>query len=387
MISLNSSPLSLMKKSSINNLFTTHQPNEYKSFFQNDTHDFFTFPRTPSPDMVLEKTEDFDFPNRRITSFDDPKIYFKDFNDEFHHQHDDDRIHHNFFSDINVKDSMETEEILTEFPKIKEEATSVSTKPSPLILHNKESDFEEIPLKLEENSMAQSTSDLQTQAKALKLLGHRTKDEVEYITSVLSTMLRSCREVSTNGPELDDVLLEPMLLNLLEAKKSMAEKESQSIREIVADEISELRVGRPLKAIEEEDLGFNKRKVKKMLKGNKNSSSLNHVNENYVSNIFQFAKKNFPEDKEIRKIANERNVSASNFKKLMNIKLVDSAMVKRAKYRIMEGGKELLNNIEYWMNEGYFDQCNDREKYIAHKYKALIDLGLEGRPDIEIIQA
>jgi len=384
MMSLNSSPISHMKNSS-NNFFS--RQGQYKSFFQNDNADFFTFSNISSPprlsEMVIEKNEEDVFNDNKMTSYEDPKIYFKNFNEGLHHSHEEENFFHN---NLTMKDNMETEAIFTGFSndKIKEEATSVSTKPSPMMaIHDAE--LEEIPLKLEENSMAQSNQDLETKAKALKLVGHKTKDEIEYIRSVLATLLRSCREVSTNGPELDDVIFEPLLLNLLESKKVMAERENQSIREMVADEINELTAGRPRQAIEEEDLGFNKRKVKKMLKGNKNSSSLNHVNENYVSNIFQFAKKNFPEDKEVRKIANERNVSASNFKKLMAIKLIDTAVVKRAKYRIMEGGRELLNNIEYWMNEGYFVQCNDREKYIAHKQKALYDLGLEKRIEIETI--
>jgi len=286
-----------------------------------------------------------------------------------------------------MKDSnMLTEPMFTEFPnnKIKEEDISVSTRPSPMMAFH-DHELEEAPLKLEENSMTHNHYDQENKEKAMKLMANKTKDEVDYIRSVLATMFRSCREVSTNGPELDERFIEPIVLNLLESKKVMAEKENQSIKEMVQDEMNELIGSRPGRAIEEEELGFNKRKVKKMLKGNKNSSSLNHVNENYVSNIFQFAKKNFPEDKEVRKIANERNVSASNFKRLMTIKLNDTAIVKRAKYRIMEGGRELLNNIEYWMNEGYFDQCNDREKYIAHKQKALYDLGLEGRIEIETI--
>jgi len=34
------------------------------------------------------------------------------------------------------------------------------------------------------------------------------------------------------------------------------------------------------------------------------------------------------------------------------------------------------------MSEGYFDQCNEREKYITNKEKALADLGLDAHFDL-----
>lgn len=104
---------------------------------------------------------------------------------------------------------------------------------------------------------------------------------------------------------------------------------------------------------------------------------MNHMNENYVSNIFQFSKQNFENDRELQRIANTRNVSAANFKKITRINLADTALVRKSKMRILNSGRELVTNIENWMNAGYFGQCTDREKYIRFKEKALSDLVLE----------
>jgi len=154
--------------------------------------------------------------------------------------------------------------------------------------------------------------------------------------------------------------------------------ERKVLKGLVDDEMNHMRNNRPERMVTEDDLTIQKRKEKKAHKGNRNSSNANHLNENYVSNIFQFAKRNYPEDKEIIRIGNERNVSANNFRNLMTAKLTDDLMTRKAKARIQGSGKELVGNIEYWMKDGYFEQCADREKYIMRKEKALRDLALTG---------
>jgi len=103
------------------------------------------------------------------------------------------------------------------------------------------------------------------------------------------------------------------------------------------------------------------------------------MNENYVSNVFQFAKHHYKSDKDVQKIANTRNVSAKNFKALTRNYLKDTALIRKAKTRIIASGRELIGNAEYWMKAGFFDQCTEREKYIIYKEKALTDLVLDRR--------
>lgn len=70
-------------------------------------------------------------------------------------------------------------------------------------------------------------------------------------------------------------------------------------------------------------------------------------------------------------------MSANNFRNLTKLKMDDTLLVRKAKVRIVGCGKELVNNIEYWMNDGYFGQCTEKEKYIHNKEKALTDLVLD----------
>lgn len=221
--------------------------------------------------------------------------------------------------------------------------------------------------------------ELRIQAKASEIYKNKTRQEREYIEQILPATIESVKSMYAEGPcdILTDSMIQNILIQLLESRKAFLGAESQLLKSLVGREMEEIQKERPIQAIGEHDLNLNRRKARKTLKGNKNNSNLNHVNENYVSNIFQFAKKNFPEDQELQRLANERNVSALNFRRFMHCRMTDSALRRRAKARMIESGKELLNNVEYWMNEGYFDQCTEREKYIAQKQKALIDLALD----------
>lgn len=206
----------------------------------------------------------------------------------------------------------------------------------------------------------------------------RSEDEKNYIYNNLPNIFDAIREASLiYQPTINQDMIQNIIKDLVYSKECMLLKENKLIKTIVNNEIEEISTNRPPEMIDSIDLYEAKRKNKKVIKGNINHSNLNHLNENYVSNVFQFSKFNFPEDKDVQKIANTRNVSATNFKKLTKINLDDSVMVRKAKVRIVSSGKELVSNIEYWMNDGYFDQCNDREKYIQHKEKALHDLVLE----------
>jgi len=169
---------------------------------------------------------------------------------------------------------------------------------------------------------------------------------------------------------------------LLYKKEQMISEERKVLDQMVEEDMTDVRGSRmDVKVKEEEVMSTYKRKIPVNpagSKGRKNKSNLNHINENYVSNIFQFAKRNYLEDKELQKVANERNVSALNFRRLMAVKLTDDIMTRKAKSRIVGSGRELLSNVEAYMTEGYFEQCADREKYIWNKEKALRDLALTG---------
>lgn len=211
-----------------------------------------------------------------------------------------------------------------------------------------------------------------------KYASSKSDEERAYIKEILPHLIESLQEASMiYNPTLNQRIFEAIIQNLLYEREINISTENKALKKMIQKEMDEISSYRPREIIEYEDLCETKRKNKKAIKGNKNHSSMNHMNENYVSNIFQFSKQNYPADKEIQKIANTRNVSASNFKKLTKVNLNDGLLVRKAKVRILACGKELVNNVEFWMNDGYFSQCTEREKYIKNKEKAISDLVLE----------
>jgi hypothetical protein len=232
---------------------------------------------------------------------------------------------------------------------------------------------------VDDSSSADSAFDVEIDLtkRAMKFLKAQPEEEKAYIKKILPLLLGSLKEIYKHHKlPLNDQIVGVILKELLSRKKTMMGNERQVFSKVIGNEIEDLRRYRPDEMVTEDDLGMLNRKEKIAPKGNRNASNLNHLNENYVSNIFQFAKRNYPEDKEIQKLGNERNVSASNFRKLVSTKLTDSLLTRKAKARITECAKELIGNIEFWMKDGYFEQCADREKYIWHKEKALKDLAL-----------
>ena len=261
-----------------------------------------------------------------------------------------------------------------------EELGSISTKDS---IFADFSNFDEnFSYNWDENSVADQTFDLETELreKIVNFANERSDEEKEYIKKVFPLLMNSLKQICSKNPiQLTNDIICSILKELIYGKELMIGAEKQVLGRMANNEINYLKSARPDAMVTEDDLMVHKRKEKKASKGNRNSSNLNHLNENYVSNIFQFAKRNYPDDREIQRIGNERNVSAANFKKLMRPKLTDDIWTRQAKARISANGQELIGNIEYWMKDGYFEQCADREKYILHKEKALRDLALSGR--------
>ena len=213
--------------------------------------------------------------------------------------------------------------------------------------------------------------------RAMRCLKDCSDEEKQYIQKILPLLLSALKEIYQNYQlPLDDQIVGTILKELLTGKGAMLGAEQEIFRKMIDDEMNGVNGLRPEKKINEDNLTLLTRKEKKATKGHRNTSSMNHFNENYVSNIFQFARRTYPEDREVQKIGNERNVSASNFRKLLKTKMDDDIMTRKAKARIAGSGRELVQNIEHWMADGYFEQCSDREKYIHHKEKALRDLAL-----------
>jgi hypothetical protein len=234
----------------------------------------------------------------------------------------------------------------------------------------------------ENNSIADQTFDADNEInqKVMNFVLQRPDEEKEYIKRVMPMLLSSIRQIQAQAPiPLDDNLIGALLKELIYKKELMIGEERNFLRGMIDDEMSAFRASRPTAGIAEEDLMVKKRKDKRAAKGNRNTSAVNHFNENCVSNIFQFSKGNYPEDKDVQRIGNERNVSATSFKKMMKPTLNDDLFSRKAKARITANGQELIGNIENWMNAGYFEQCADREKYILQKEKAIRDLGLSGQ--------
>jgi hypothetical protein len=336
----------------------------------------------PIFEMTFEKPEDFFCHEEEIIPYNTEELYLSSYAQEFTFSGDADfmkpdifRTHTERNDAINLEETSECSSQKLE----EEEIGSVSTRES-IINGFNNYDGDSISLAFEDTFPGVNISEIHARVKqkALEITRNKTKQEREYIEKTLPFLIFSLQEAYLKScPTLTDDMIEDALQQLLEGKKATLGAEADFMRRMIEEDITDIMKDRPNDPIDEDDLNLNHRKVKKMFKGNKNNSSLNHVNENYVSNIFQFAKKNFPEDKELQKLANERNVSAINFRRMMKERLTDTFLIRRAKARIIESGKELVSNIEYWMNEGYFDQCNEREKYIAQKEKALIDLALE----------
>ncbi len=234
----------------------------------------------------------------------------------------------------------------------------------------------------ENNSVAEQTFDADNEInqKVMNFVLQRPDEEKEYIKRVMPLLLTSIKQIQAQAPiPLNDDLIGAILKELLYKKEMMIGEERNFLRGMIGDEMSAFNASRPTIGVTEDDLMVQKRKEKRAAKGNRNTSTLNHLNENYVSNVFQFAKRNYPQDKDVQRIGNERNVSAANFKRMMKPTLNDDVFSRKAKARIAGNGQELIGNIENWMSAGYFEQCADREKYILHKEKALRDLALAGQ--------
>jgi len=256
------------------------------------------------------------------------------------------------------------------------EVASVSTKDSAFTAAGLEND----PFSfMDHSSYPETPSDLETElmTRAMRFLVNCSDEEKQYIQKVLPLLLASLKEIyQTYQLPLDDQIVASILKELITGKGAMLGAEKEVFKQMVDDELTGVRETRPQGKVTGGELTTLTRKEKKATKGHRNTSSMNHFNENYVSNIFQFARRNHPEDREVQRIGNERNVSASNFRKLLGTKLDDDIMTRRAKARIAGNGRELVQNIEHWMMDGYFEQCSDREKYIYHKEKAIRDLAL-----------
>jgi len=261
-----------------------------------------------------------------------------------------------------------------------EEVRSVSTRDSRLgEFNNFESDG--LSSATDGDVFEDGVCDIETELtkKVIKVLRETPDEEKAYIEQIFPMLLNSVKEVFAQSQlPMTEQIVAAIVKELLHNKHTMMEEEREVLDFLAEEEIDEARYERPDEMITEEDLAISTRKEKRAVKGHRNGSSMNHMNENYVSNVFQFAKRYYPEDKELQRIGNARNVSALNFRRLVGTKLTDGISARRAKARIAESGRELIGNVEYWMRDGYFEQCADREKYICHKEKALKDLALTG---------
>jgi len=213
----------------------------------------------------------------------------------------------------------------------------------------------------------------------IKMFQERPDEEKAYIEQIFPMLLDSVKEAFIQSQlPMTEQIVAAIVKQLLQSKLALMAEERDVLDCLTQDEMEETMYARPDEMITEEELATSNRKEKRAVKGNRNGSSMNHLNENYISNVFQFAKRSYPEDKELQRIGSVRNVSASNFRKIVGTKMTDGILARRAKARIAESGRELIGNVEYWMRDGYFEQCADREKYICHKKKALRDLALAG---------
>jgi len=340
----------------------------------------------PAPgvsEMVFEKPERMVEEQDNYTPYDE-QLYFRNFVDEFdlskirrpgsyklHMEHDNDLSETQGSDCLNRNPEAEQEEV-----------GSVSTRDSRLGEFYA-FDSDRLSMATDSEVFDENGFDLETELtkKVINVLRQRPDEEKAYIEKIFPMLLNSVKEVfAQNQLPLNNQIVAGIVQELLHSKETMMAAEREILNSITEEELEEVSYyERPDAMITEDELAVSNRKEKRAVKGHRNGSSMNHMNENYVSNIFQFAKRNYPEDKELHRIGNERNVSALNFKRLVGTKLTDGIMARRAKARIAESGKELVGNVEYWMRDGYFEQCADREKYIYHKEKALRDLALSGK--------
>ena len=206
----------------------------------------------------------------------------------------------------------------------------------------------------------------------------RPADETNYLQRLTPHLMASLKEtLQDNQQPLPMVkMLDSMIPELLYGKEMMLSQENEFLKNLVMSELDKVRNYRPKEMFQIGQEPERKRPEKKAPKGRKNHSNVNHMNENYVSNVFRFAKESFPEDKSLLKIASERGVSATGFRNLTTAGLNDDILVRKAKVRIVASGEELVSNIEYWMQDGFFENCSDKEKYMQYKQKAIENLAL-----------
>jgi len=256
-----------------------------------------------------------------------------------------------------------------------EDTTSVSTKETLVGAHHNthtycfEGFFEGSPQSIE-NEWNQAL---------YKFTQKRPTDEKNYLSKMSHHIIDSLKANLANNPQPvpAPIVFESIISELLYGKEMLMSKEHQLIKELVNAEITKVTSYRPKEIYGTYEKPKKKKQEKRSILGRKNHSALNHVNENFVSNVFRFAKDNFPEDKNLQKFASERGVSATNFRNLTTAKLDDDIFVRKAKVRLVASGKELVTNVEYWMQGGYFENCEDKEKYIQYKQKALSNLALD----------
>lgn len=214
-----------------------------------------------------------------------------------------------------------------------------------------------------------------------KFVQKRPSEEKNYLKKVSPYLMDSLKQAMVSHQSSLPIpnLFESILSDLLYGKEMIMSKENELIKNLVNDELEKIRNYRPKEITSPFDLPMKKKKPaeKKSTKGKKNHSALNHMNENFVSNVFRFSKDSYPEDKDLQRLASERGVSATNFRNLTTAKLDDDIFVRKAKVRIVASGKELVSNIEYWMNGGYFENCDEKEKYLQYKQKAMCNLALD----------
>jgi len=213
----------------------------------------------------------------------------------------------------------------------------------------------------------------------MKFAQKRPGEEQNYLKKVSPHVSDSFRGALAQNPQPlpAPVVFESIITELLYGKEMQLSKENELIRELVTAEIEKVGSYRPKEIFNLNEMPKKKKQEKKAILGRKNHSALNHMNENFVSNVFRFAKDNYPGDRQLQKFASERGVSATNFRNLTTAKLDDDIFVRKAKIRLAASGKELVTNIEYWMQGGYFENCEDKEKYLQYKNKALSNLALD----------
>jgi len=207
----------------------------------------------------------------------------------------------------------------------------------------------------------------------------RPAGESNYLQSITPYLMDSLKEnlKENHQPMPMCKVLDSLIPELLYGKEMMLSMENQFLKDLVSNELERVRNYRPKEIFDIAQCApIKKRPEKKAPKGRKNHSNVNHMNENYVSNVFRFAKESFPEDKNLLRIASERGVSATGFRNLTTAELNDDVLVRKAKVRIVASGEELVSNVEFWMQDGFFENCNDKEKYMQYKQKAIDNLAL-----------